>query len=118
MADRSVDAVVTDPPYGVAVTLHKGHTGETIAGRYRTLAHDDTQSVGVHVLQWAAERQLPTVAFASPMHPWPGQWQQHLVWDKGDAVGGLGDYRRTWKATWELIQVARNGPLRLRRDGA
>jgi site-specific DNA-methyltransferase (adenine-specific) len=114
----SVDIVLTDPPYGVAVTMHRGRTGERLGERYRQMAGDATQEAGVAALAWAASRKLPTVAFAHPMNPWPGRWRQHLVWDKGLAVGGLGDYRRCWKATWELLQVARNRPLRRRRDGA
>lgn len=113
----AVALVLTDPPYGVGMTLHWGRTGGRIAERYRTIPGDDSPEAGEEVLAWAARHELPTVAFADPMRPWPGEWRQHLVWYKGEAVGGLGDYRRCWRYTWELVQVARNGPLRAGRDG-
>jgi hypothetical protein len=116
--DPARTVLITDPPYGIGVTLHKGYTGETVSGRYVELSGDDSQAAGVAVLAWAESQNLPTAAFADPQNPWPGEWRQHLVWDKGDAVGGLGDYRRTWKRTWELIQIARNGPLLRGRDAA
>ncbi len=119
MIDPSaIAAVITDPPYGVGLTIHRNRTGARLAERYETIRNDDLQEMGAAVLEWATAKNLPTVAFADPMRPWPGEWRQHLAWDKGAGVGGLGDYRRTWKRTWELVQVARNGALLGRRDAA
>jgi DNA modification methylase len=112
----SVDAVVTDPPYGVGIEI--GWNRSAAEKRSTRLANDQTQEAGQAVLDWAAEQGLPTVAFASPMKPWAGEWRQHLVWDKGPAASGLGDLKCTWKRNWELIQVARNGPLLGKRDSS
>jgi len=105
----SIDAVVTDPPYGIGLESHKGSEW--------SVTGDDDATLGAAVLAYCLMR-WPVVAFASPMRPWPGQWHQYLVWDKGEAVGGGGDPRLYWKRTWELIQVANLGTLNGRRDGA
>jgi site-specific DNA-methyltransferase (adenine-specific) len=105
LPDGSVDAVVTDPPYGINVMMHHGRTGERIKERYKTIANDETQEIGEHVSRWAQERGIPTLFFAAPMKPWVGTWDEWLIWNKGPAVGGGGDYLRTHKRTWELIQV-------------
>jgi len=115
-----VDAVVTDPPYGIALSDHSkgGRYGKPRKTWELGIAGDANQAIGIAVLQWAADNHLPTVAFASPKLPWPGKWRSLLVWDKGPTVGGGGDTQRCWKQAWELIQVARNGPLRGSRDGS
>lgn len=109
------DAVVTDPPYGIGLENHGQNDGRRRAADY-TVAGDGCQGVGLHVLEWAACRNLPTVFFASPRKPWPGDWRNLLVWDKGGAVGGGGDTATCWKQTWELVQVANRGPLFGSRD--
>ena len=111
LPDGAVDAVVTDPPYGIGIENH----GQE--GRNRRKIHgDDDMAAGVSALVWAEQRQLPTIVFASPRKPWPGEWRNLLVWDKGGAVGGGGDLRTCLKLTWELIQVARNGIINGERD--
>lgn len=112
-----VDAVVTDPPYGIALANHGQRDGRRRSAGY-TIAGDACQGAGIHVLNWAHTNGLPVLFFASPRRPWPGQWRNWLVWDKGGAVGGGGDTRTCWKQTWELIQVANNGPLHGPRDGS
>lgn len=112
-----VDLMLTDPPYGVRLANHD-RGGKTRSDRDWSIANDDSQELGTWALEWAAERNLPTFAFASPMKPWPGKWRQHLVWEKGEHVGGGGDPALCWKANWELLQVARNDALTGRRDGS
>jgi DNA modification methylase len=112
------DLVLTDPPYGVSVLLHHGRTGPRLHERYIGLLNDSSQAVGVEVLLFAESVGVPTIAFSSPMKPWPGQWDQYLVWDKGPALGGGGNTKRTWKNCFEVIQVARIDRLRLGRDSS
>ena len=116
LENLQVDAVVSDPPYGIALENHG-------AGKHRrqaayTISGDGCQGAGLDVLRWAEKMALPTVFFASPSKPWPGEWRNWLVWDKGGAVGGGGDIATCWKRTWELVQIARNGPLAGQRDEA
>ena len=112
-----VDAFVTEPPYGIALANHGMRDGKRRAAEY-AIAGDACQSIGLHVLEWACANSLPMLFFASPRLPWPGEWRNWLVWDKGGAVGGGGDVRTCWKQTWELIQVMNNGPLYGPRDAA
>jgi site-specific DNA-methyltransferase (adenine-specific) len=111
-----IDVMLTDPPYGIALANHA--RGKERSDTDWAIANDGDQTIGTWALEWAAERGLPTFAFASPMKPWPGKWRQHLVWEKGEHVGGGGDPGLCWKPNWELLQVARNGQLAGRRDGA
>lgn len=106
----TVDLMLTDPPYGIALRNHgRNQNDYTITG-------DESQDVGQSVIDSLAT--LPTIAFASPMRPWLGKWRQHLVWDKGPAVGYGGDIATCWKPCWELIQVRKNKPLNGPRDSA
>jgi hypothetical protein len=107
-----VDLVLTDPPYGVGLSNHNtsGHSSRPLpsAVGYRIAGDCDT-GVGLWALEWAAG--VPTIAFASPWRPWPGDWRNLIVWDKGGAVGGGGDTLTCLKRSWELVQVRGNGPL-------
>lgn len=110
--------LLTDPPYGIGLSSNDT-TGATGRGSERArIRGDDSQCLGIEVLRWAEQEGLATVVFASAMKPWPGEWRQHLVWDKGGAVGGGGDTATCWKQTWELIQIARTGELAGGRDEA
>lgn len=110
-----VDAVVSDPPYGIGLE-HRPKKYVKRMRLHKEVIGDQDQDVGLHVLAWAEEKALPTVFFASPQLPWPGEWRNWLVWDKSGAVGGGGDIKTCWKRTWELIQITRNGPLKGSRD--
>lgn len=109
-----VNLLLTDPPYGIALENHAA--GKERRKEAFSIAGDKCQSAGLQVLEWAAAKNLATVVFASPRKPWPGEWRNWLVWDKGGAVGGGGDTAVCWKQSWELIQVARNGRLLGKRD--
>lgn len=115
-----VNAVITDPPYGINLRDNSqgGRHGRSRPAWENAITGDDSTEVGQALLDWCCEQRLPTVAFASPRLPWPGKWSSLLVWDKGGAVGGGGDVKRCWKQTWELVQVARTGLLREKRDSA
>lgn len=105
----SVGAVVTDPPYGIG--LRNGDVDGHRSDRDFTIIGDTDQTVGLAILTWAEINNYPTIFFASPWKPWPGEWRNLVVWDKGGAVGGGGDIATCLKRSWELIQVARNGPI-------
>lgn len=115
-----IAAVITDPPYGINLRDNSqgGRHGRSRPAWASHIEGDHSAEVGRAALDWCEREGLPTVAFASPRLPWPGKWSSLLVWDKGGAVGGGGDVKRCWKQTWELIQVARIGPLRAGRDAA
>jgi DNA modification methylase len=98
-----VDAVVTDPPYGIA--LRNGDVDGHRSDRWDSIAGDKDDTVGREILQRSRNGGASIIAFASPWKPWPGRWRNLVVWDKGGAVGGGGDIRTCLKRSWELIQV-------------
>lgn len=107
--------VITDPPFGVGLMSHGGRfrRGDRPMFRRRKtrlVEGDANQDVGRAVIDLCVSRGWPVCVFASPEHPWPGDWRQHLVWNKGPAVGIGGDRKTCWKASWELIQVGRAFP--------
>lgn len=104
--------VITDPPFGIALEEH-GRNGYDWAIR-----GDEDQTVGIDVLGRFHSAGRGVVAFASPKKPWPGEWRQHLVWDKGPAVGGGGDRETCWKFDWELVQIANTPALSGKRDSS
>jgi DNA modification methylase len=104
-----IDAIVTDPPYGIA--LRNGDVDGHRSDRWDRIAGDETQAAGIAVLEWARPLGVPVVAFASPWKPWPGRWRNQIVWDKGGAVGGGGDIATCLKRSWELVQVWNPGPI-------
>jgi hypothetical protein len=101
--------VIADVPYGIALQNHD--PGGTRSDRAYEIAGDACNGVAEWIIDWADAEALPLCVFASPWNPWPGEWRNRIVWDKGGAVGGGGDTRTCLKRSWELIQVRRNGPL-------
>lgn len=102
-------AVVTDPPYGIALENHG-----TLDGRRSTWGgiYGDEGEAGVAgLLDWARGHTRLVAVFASPWRPWPGDWRNLIVWDKGGAVGGGGDPGVCLKRTWELLQVWNPDPF-------
>ena len=88
-----VDAVITDPPYGVACAVNSANA--TIVGDKSTEARDTVLALA----QWRT-----AVVFGSPKIPRPEAVIAHLVWDKGPMVG-MGDLAFPWKLTHEEIYI-------------
>lgn len=107
-----VDAVVTDPPYGIK---HKSH-GQLFV-QSSPIAGDDTVELAQAVLEWSERRNCCIAAFYSPFVPLSG-FRNVLVWSKGEHVGIGGDRETCWKRDFELIGIARNKPLRGNRDSS
>jgi DNA modification methylase len=107
----SVDAVVTDPPYGIR---YKSGHGASWQGQ--EIANDHDTSVRDCVI-WKAEHQgLPWAAFGTWKTPAPRGTRGVLVWDKGPAFG-MGDLSFPWKPSWELIYIGGPGWQGFRDEG-
>jgi DNA modification methylase len=90
-----VDALVTDPPYGLASVY--GRENKTIAGDEDTAVRDAVLAL------WGDK---PVAMFGSPRLPDPpGQWDHRLVWDKREPQLGGGP----WRYTHESIYVRGEG---------
>jgi DNA modification methylase len=90
-----VDAVLTDPPYGIAHSSSRGASwqGTQIANDQDTTARDR-----------ALDGFDNVAAFGSWKTPPIDRTKGCLVWDKGPAFG-MGDLAFPWKGSWELIYV-------------
>lgn len=96
----SVDAVITDPPYGIRHSSSYGASWQDTQ-----IAGDSDTSLRDEVL---AMTDVPAAAF--------GTWKTQpivnvrgcLVWDKGPAFG-MGDLSFPWKPSWEMIYIRGKG---------
>jgi DNA modification methylase len=111
LPDGCVDAVVTDPPYGIS---HSTNHGASWAGT--TIANDHDTSARDLVIAWASERNMPWCAFGSWKRNPPDGTRGVLVWDKGPAFG-MGDLSFPWKMSWEEIYVGGDGWTGRRDEG-
>ena len=90
-----VDAVVTDPPYGISHSSNHGASwqGRQIANDADTSARDS-----------ALEGFENVAAFGTWKTPPIAGAKGALVWDKGPAFG-MGDLSFPWKGSWEMIYL-------------
>ena len=101
----SIDAVVTDPPYGVKLANHGAFAGDW------TVSGDESCNVAERVLSACRRLGVSIAAFASPDLPYTGKWNSRLVWHKpGRGLGG--DWERCWLRDWELVLVHAVRPIR------
>lgn len=101
-----VDAVVTDPPYGIghSSAATTNHGGKNIKGAApwagKQIANDASTDIRDEVLS-----AFPTVAaFGTWKTPPIAGAACCLVWDKGPAFG-MGDLSMPWKPSFELIYI-------------
>lgn len=126
IAPRSVDALITDPPYGMAFV-----SGWTAA---KATVKSDGVRQGVRVVRGALNELEPT--FSDDMHAlvfchwesWPDFYdnlchlfpiRNALVWSKGG--GGMGDLRHEYAKDYEILLFgakSRGRELRGKRAGA
>ena len=99
-----VDAVVTDPPYGMA--YKSGFATDQLWSGGREIAGDNTTEARDAVLDWAGER--PCLCFGTWRIERPRQTKMVLVWNKGGALG-MGDLSIPWKPDHEEIYVLGKG---------
>jgi DNA modification methylase len=104
LPDGSVDAVVTDPPYGIAYA--SGMTGHDGGTALPGIVGDDDTALRDAVLAWWGNR--PALVFGSWKRARPQGCKMLLTWEKGDHVG-MGDLSIPWKPNTEEIYVMGRG---------
>ena len=108
LLDR-VDAVVTDPPYGIA---HSTNHGASWAGRQ--IASDQDTSTRDAVSCMCSG--IPQVFFGTWKTPPVEGARGCVVWDKGPAFG-MGDLAFPWKPSFELAYILGDGWIGARDEG-
>lgn len=108
-----VDAVVTDPPYGIG--YRSGYATDALWGSARNIISDETTAARDVVAIWSAGR--PCLLFGSWRAIRPQRTRQVLVWDKGGALG-MGALDLPWKPDHEEIYVLGKGFVGRRDSGS
>lgn len=98
-----IDAVVTDPPYGIA--YQSGHATDRLWAAGRSITNDDDNSVRDEVL---GKFECAILAFGTRKVPLPPRTRQVLIWDKQGALG-MGALDLPWKPAHEEIYVLGKG---------
>jgi len=105
-----VDAVVTDPPYGIAHSSNHGATWQKTQ-----IANDGTTEARDWIVSWF-DGDLPSVYFGTWKTPPVEGAKACVVWDKGPAFG-MGDLSLPWKPSFELAYICGDGWLGSRGEG-
>jgi DNA modification methylase len=108
-----IDAVVTDPPYGIAHASNHVAATTTASWMNTEIQGDADTSVRDAVLEWHAG---PWACFGTLKAPAPAARHSVLIWDKGPA-SGMGDLSFPWKPSFELIYVGGEGWAGSRDEG-
>jgi len=99
-----VDAVVTDPPYGIS--YRSGMTGHNGGTALPGICSDEDTAARDSVIEWAGDS--PGLYFGSWRKTRPEPCRMVLVWHKGIHVG-MGDLSIPWKPNIEEIYVIGSG---------
>ena len=104
-----VDAVIMDPPYGIAFAssrVDRRRRARQVATWLECeIANDGSTEAREFVLAWHSG---PWACFGSHKVDAPDGARGTLVWDKGPA-SGMGDLAFPWKPSFELIFVGGHG---------
>lgn len=98
MADASIDAFVTDPPYGIELSLH------TLPGRPRSIAGDgrhEARKLWADFLPHAARVAKPDSAHLF-FGTWKSIWIEGLLREHFAVKGCVVWYKNTWGLGWHL----------------
>jgi DNA modification methylase len=108
-----VDAVVTDPPFGI--DYQSGHATDALWSGGRVIANDKCTSARDSALSLVGD--VPMLVFGSRRAPEPAGTRMVLTWDKGPALG-MGALDLPWKPSSEEIYVIGRGFVGERDEGA
>ena len=110
-----VDAVVTDPPFGI--NYKSGHATPDLWKSDRIDSDRDVRIRNEVILQIRSTWGVPILAFGSWKQPKPEGTRAVLIWDKGPALG-MGALDIPWKPSFEEIYVIGKGFVGKRDEGA
>jgi DNA modification methylase len=110
MEAGSVDAVITDPPYGVDAST--GWVDESfdseIPWNFGSIANDKDTKMRDFIVGWCVSKDVPLAVFGSARLTEPPGYLTRLIWDKGESAG-MGDLSIPWKPNYDFIHVFGRG---------
>lgn len=117
--DKSVDAVITDPPYGIAWS--RGENKQRNSKPHIGIVGDESTFYRDEILEFFSDK--PCVSFGSFYAPFPKNLKQVLVWHKppdSGLVGSTTGFRRDAEpiflvGNWPFTKVCRSGVLKTNR---
>jgi hypothetical protein len=101
-----VDAVVTDPPYGI--NYKSGNATDDLWAAGRSITNDHSTAARDHALSFWQGCGIPRLVFGTRKVPPPKETRMVLIWDKGPALG-MGALDLPWKPSSEEIYVLGRG---------
>lgn len=107
-----VDAVITDPPYGM--NYGSGHATDALWSAGRSIVGDLTTCARDSVIE---SLDCPMLVFGTWRIARPAAVKMVLIWDKGGALG-MGDLSIPWKPDHEEIYVIGKGFVGSRDSGS
>ena len=108
-----IDAVVTDPPCGIALKSH----GQLFRSA-GAIQGDANAELAECAYGMCADRGWPVAMFFSPYRWFTNGWRNAPGWEKGIHVGAGGDRKTCWKRDVEMIGIAFNRPLNGARESS
>jgi hypothetical protein len=102
-----IDAVISDPPYGVKARAGMGGGSKGDGGMWAgvTIAGDEDVVTRDEALLLAG---APFAVIAAVRLPHPAGTKATVVWDKGEHTGA-GDLRLPWKPNFDLVHIGGDG---------
>jgi DNA modification methylase len=113
LPDVEIDAVVTDPPFGIG--YRSNYATDELWKAGRRIAGDECTALRDQVLAYFATK--PCLVFGSWKAARPAGTRQILIWDKGGALG-MGALDIPWKPDHEEIYVLGKGFIGRRDSGS
>jgi DNA modification methylase len=117
MPDKSVDAVITDPPYGNHYSSGWARDIDWIgheAYADGSIVNNVDSSLRDAVIEWAGE--ISMAIFGTWRTRQPEKVRSILIWDKGPA-SGMGDLSFPWKTSYEFVYILGNDWFGSRDEG-
>ena len=109
--EGGVDAVVTDPPYGIdASTGWSDDLYGEIGDRWNggAIKNDKDTAMRDNIISWCKDVNIPLACFGSSRIIDPDGFVARLIWDKGESAG-MGDLSIPWKPNYDFIHIFGNG---------